>query len=158
MGVAEVTLGAKVQRGSGVSPWSGVPGGRAPDATRAISLQLPPPAGPLLTLSVKMTPNFQIWYLMSMDMSLCGRGGEGWPDARGLEPGQGPARPRPAWGCPGSPGKQPGRGFRLALIVDGDLQRSQVHAQQFGDPLPPIDVPVLVQNLHRRAWGHADTA
>lgn len=29
---------------------------------------------PLLTLSVKMTPNFQIWYLTSMDMSLCGDG------------------------------------------------------------------------------------
>lgn len=30
----------------------------------------PLPCRPLLTLSVKMTPNFQIWYLTSMDMSL----------------------------------------------------------------------------------------
>ena len=38
-----------------------------------------------------------------------------------------------------------------------DLQRGQIHAQQLGDPLPPIDVPVLVQDLHRGALGRADT-
>lgn len=58
---------------------------------------------------------------------------------------------------PGSPGKQPWWWFRLALMVDCDLQRGQIHAQQFGDSLPPIDVPVLVQDLHRGMWGHADT-
>lgn len=39
-----------------------------------------------------------------------------------------------------------------------DLQRGQIHAQQLGDPLPPKDVPVLVQDLHGSAWGRADTA
>ena len=49
---------------------------------------------------------------------------------------------------PGSPGEQPRGWFRLALVVGCDLQRGQIHAQQLGDPLPPIDVPMLVQDLH----------
>lgn len=55
-----------------------------------------------------------------------------------------PVYPRPVQGLPSSPGKQPRRGFRLALIVGCDLQRGQIHAQQFGDPLPSIDIPMLV--------------
>lgn len=79
--MSEVILGSEVRRGSGVGPWPGIPRGGAPNATRAIFLQVPPPLLPLLTLSVKMTPNFQIWYLMSMDMSLCRWREEGWLDA-----------------------------------------------------------------------------
>lgn len=71
-----------------------------------------------------------------------------------------PPPPAPGLGVgvvlPGSPGEQPWRWFRLALIVGCDLQRGQIHAQQLGDPLPPIDVPVLVQDLHRGAGGRAD--
>lgn len=52
---------------------------------------------------------------------------------------------------PGSPGEQPRWWFRLALIVGCDLQRGQIHAQELGDPLPPKDVPVLVQDLRRGA-------
>lgn len=50
-----------------------------------------------------------------------------------------------------SPGEQPWRWFRLALVVGCDLQRGQIHTQQLGDPLPPVDVPVLVQDLRGRA-------
>ena len=114
---------------------------------------------PLLTLSVKMTPNFQIWYLMSMDMSLCRVGGRRTARCLRVRTWPPPILPQ-AWGVvlTSSPGKQPRRWFRLALIMGCDFQCGQIHAQQFGKSLPPIDVPVLVQDLHRRAWGHADAA
>lgn len=102
-----------------------------------------------------MTPNFQIWYLMSMDMSLCGAG-EGEEDGQMPEGGT-LATPLHIAGLgrvvPSSPGKQPWLGLRLALVVGCDLQCGQIHAQQLSDPLPPIDVPMLVQNLYRRVWG-----
>lgn len=44
--------------------------GGAPDALGPFSCRPLPPHRAPLTLSVKMTPNFQIWYLISMDMSL----------------------------------------------------------------------------------------
>lgn len=60
--------------------------------------------------------------------------------------------------APGLPGEQPRWWFRLTLVVGCDLQRGQIHAQQLGDPLPPIDVPMLVQDLYQGLWGHVDVA
>lgn len=57
-----------------------------------------------------------------------------------------------------SPGEQPRWWFGLSLIVGCDLQGGQIHAQQLGDPFPPIDVSVLVQDLRRGAWGRGDIA
>ena len=104
-----------------------------------------------------MTPNFQIWYFTSMDISLQGRENKDGQMLESQTTAASPACPRPGVGAvlPGSPGEQPRRWLRLALIVGCDLQCGQIHAQQLGNPLPPIDVPVLVQDLHRGAGGRA---
>lgn len=141
--------------GSGASRWSRIPGGGAHPVLPGPSSCSPSPTyEPLLTLSVKMTPNFQIWYLTSMDMSLCAEGGRRLGGRlRGSQMAPGLCRV-----VPGLPGEQPRRWFRLTLVVGCDLQRGQIHAQQLGNALPPIDVPMLVQHLYQGSRGHADTA
>ena len=91
-----------------------------------------------------------------MDMSLCGVGGRGCLRLRPWPPSL--ATPGLCRAVPDSPGEQPGGWFRLTLVVGRDLQRGQIHAQQLRDPLPPVDVAVLVQDLHRGACGRGDAA
>ena len=92
-----------------------------------------------LTLSVNTTPNFQIWYLMSIDVILQ-RDGHCVCSA--------------AFGTMNLemklnlPAEHGGVRLRLLLMRHGaDVQRSQVHPEQLSNPLSAVDVPVFVQHL-----------
>lgn len=98
-----------------------------------------------LTLSVKTTPNFQIWYLMSMDVILH-RGRKRVVILRAFPPQSGFA-----WRFQRIPAEHGGVRFGLLLVCHGaDVQGGQVHAQQLRDPLPTVDVAVFIQHLQMR--------
>lgn len=111
--MSELILGSEMCRAQESVPGQGYLG------VEPFSCRSLPQYWPLLTLSVKMTPNFQIWYLMSMDMSLCRVERRGMARCLRVQPWP---IPLPAPGLcgatPGAPGKQPRWWFRLALMVD----------------------------------------
>lgn len=99
-----------------------------------------------------MTPNFQIWYLTSMDMILREQGREPGAWASDTSPVPCALSPGPPLAeVSFSPCEQPWRRVRFALIVGRDLQRGQIHAQQLRNAFAPEDVPVFVQNLQKNA-------